>query len=319
MPECLECGVNLSRLQWTHFKYNCTGRFNSGTEYREVYIDAKLVDDELAQRTAITLENLIQKYDEKEGLYRWNEYCRKQAETNTFEYKREKYGWTREEFDEYNKSRAVTIENCIRRHGEEKGLEVWNNYCELQAYTNTLDYFVERESSKEKGLEVFLRYNKEKGKSQDPYWIVEKYNVTFEEALEILSSRSTLRFISEGEKYFVNKLEELLNEQIKYTYKTQQFCIWSKELEVPFFYDMVCTKRMKAIEYNGDYWHANPNLYEADYIVKKVKMSAKEIWERDQIKLKCLLERGFDVKVIWESDFLENEKMLEEIVEWFRR
>ena len=27
MVKCLECGFESSRLQWTHFKYNCTGRF----------------------------------------------------------------------------------------------------------------------------------------------------------------------------------------------------------------------------------------------------------------------------------------------------
>ena len=35
MIKCLECGFESSRLQWTHFKFNCTGRFNNGTEYKK--------------------------------------------------------------------------------------------------------------------------------------------------------------------------------------------------------------------------------------------------------------------------------------------
>lgn len=269
--------------------------------------------------TSSSYTDLKLAYGAKEGKKRWNKYRERQAETNTFEYKKEKYGWSKEEFDDYNKSRSMTLNHCIERHGEENGLKLWHDYCERQAYTNTLEYFIEREGSKEKGLEVFLNYNQEKARSQDPNWIMEKYNVTFNEALEILANRRTSSFISEGEKYFVDELEEILGDQIKYTYKTRQFCVWSNELKAPLFYDIVCSKRMKAIEYNGDYWHANPNLYEADYYVKKVKKSAKEIWERDQIKLNCLLERGFEVKVVWESDFLKNEEMLKEIIEWWKK
>ena len=33
MPTCKECGFTASRLQWTHFKFNCTGKFNNGKEF----------------------------------------------------------------------------------------------------------------------------------------------------------------------------------------------------------------------------------------------------------------------------------------------
>jgi hypothetical protein len=41
--------------------------------------------------------------------------------------------------------------------------------------------------------------------------------------------------------------------------------------------DIYFPKLNKAIEYNGDYWHCNPNKYEADYFHKKSKLTAKEI------------------------------------------
>ena len=53
------------------------------------------------------------------------------AKKNTFEYKKEKFGWSPEDFKEFNKSRAVTKENLIKKHGEEKGLEIFNNYCKM--------------------------------------------------------------------------------------------------------------------------------------------------------------------------------------------
>lgn len=92
MPKCLECGVDLPRLQWTHFKYKCTGRFNNSKEYIVAYPNAILVDPELAKRTAVTLENLILKYGSEKGTNRWKHYLEKQATSNSFKYKKEKHG-----------------------------------------------------------------------------------------------------------------------------------------------------------------------------------------------------------------------------------
>ena len=82
------------------------------------------------------------KHGQDIGLRKWKEYCDKQAKSNTFEYKRDKYGWTKEKFDEYNKSRSVTLENLVKKHGEENGLILWRDYCDRQKYTTSLDYFI---------------------------------------------------------------------------------------------------------------------------------------------------------------------------------
>ena len=66
---------------------------------------------------SVTLQNMIRKYGEAEGNIRWKKYVKFQSDKNKFSYKNEKYGWSREEFDIFNRSRAVTIENLIRRRG----------------------------------------------------------------------------------------------------------------------------------------------------------------------------------------------------------
>lgn len=75
--------------------------------------------------TAVTKEKLILKYGEEDGLKRWDHYVERQRITNTKEYKMRVHGMTSEEVDAYNKSRAVTLENCIKRHGKEKGTEIF--------------------------------------------------------------------------------------------------------------------------------------------------------------------------------------------------
>ena len=59
----------------------------------------------------------------------------------------------------------------------------------------------------------------------------------------------------------------------------------------------------KIIEFNGDYWHCNPNLYDADFINKTLKMSASEIWEKDLNKKKCAENHGYEVLTIWEEEY----------------
>lgn len=80
----------------------------------------------------VSKENFIKKYGENDGTIRWEKYKEKQSKTNTFEYKNEKYGMTKEEFDLYNKSRAVTLNNMINKYGEDLGTKKYLSYIDKQ-------------------------------------------------------------------------------------------------------------------------------------------------------------------------------------------
>lgn len=266
-----------------------------------------------------TIQTYVMRYGKTEGEFRWNQYVEKQRYKNTFESKNKKYGWTKEQFDEFNKSRSVTFEKCIERHGYEKGNEVWKHYCERQSYTNSLDYYKEK-YGEDIGYTKWLEYNKEKSKSKNLDWVIEKYGVTEEEALEILAKRHTRSYTSEAERCFVNMLEERLGKPIKYTIKTQQYCIWNNYLNAPNFYDVTCTSRKKIIEFHGDYWHCNPSKYDKDFVHLHAKTTAGEIWKRDLLKRQAALDKGFSFKIVWWSEF-ENtpDEIIKECVEWLEQ
>lgn len=59
----------------------------------------------------------------------------------------------------------------------------------------------------------------------------------------------------------------------------------------------------KIIEFNGDYWHCNPNLYEPNFYNKSKKMTAQEIWDYDANKKKIAESFGYGVLHIWESEY----------------
>lgn len=309
MPVCRECGFTAPRLQWTHFKYKCTGRFNNGKEYQKVYPGALLVEPELAKRTAVTRTNLIEKYGKVEGEKRWNEYRNKQAESNTFKYKKEKHGWDEEQFELFNKSRAVTLENIIERHGEE-GYAKWKQYCERQAYTNTLPYYIEKYGND--GYQKYLDVNALKTHTIENVMRVHKCSQS--QALRILVDRNTrLAYTSELEQCLVMAIEREIGE-LHYTHKNKQYCVWGNDKAN--FYDIVHNRR--AIEFNGDYWHCNPDLYKANYIHPHSDCCAQQIWENDRKKIDLLKkERNIDTLVIWETDYLkEPEQTIKRCVKW---
>ena len=68
-----------------------------------------------------------------------------------------------------------------------------------------------------------------------------------------------------------------------------------------FVYDII--KDNRIIEYNGDYWHCNPAIYNEDFIHPVTKKSALEIWEKEEKKIKLARDNGFEILVVWESDY----------------
>ena len=66
------------------------------------------------------------------------------------------------------------------------------------------------------------------------------------------------------------------------------------------------TYNHKIIEFNGDYWHCHRQIYNKDFINKTINKYAWEIWEKDERKINVAKKHGYDVLVVWESEYLVN-------------
>ena len=75
--------------------------------------------------------------------------------------------------------------------------------------------------------------------------------------------------------------------------------------------DFVHFTEKKIIETMGDYFHANPKIYKADDIVKGIK--AGIIQRKDKERLKEIKIEGFQILVIWESEFKNRKKVITKI------
>lgn len=255
-----------------------------------------------------TLENCIRKHGEEKGREVFEEYKRKQAYSNSFEYKQKNHGWTKEQFDEFNKSRAVTLENLINKHGKEEGERIWKEYCVRQAYTSTTEYLVET-YGEEKAKYINLL------KARELIGFIEAYGeergrMIYEEYIANTNDRNTYSNVS---KIFFDELSVELkknNINVKLYYADDEYFIYSKSNKL-YFLDFYIPEIGYVIEINGDYWHCNPQKYNEDYEHKLRKMTAKEIWEYDNNKNNVIInEFGYTLDVIWESDIRKDKNVV---------
>ena len=102
-----------------------------------------------------------------------------------------------------------------------------------------------------------------------------------------------------------NKLSKELQAECYFAELNSEFVKYYNKY---YLYDFVLSHKKKCIEFNGNYYHMNPSIYEANDINKQMKKSASEIWKSDKTKNNALINDGFDVLVIWEKDFKDNQE-----------
>jgi hypothetical protein len=260
-----------------------------------------------------TEKSLIRKYGVKEGRLRWESYKNKQAFSNTFEYKKEKHGWDERDFNEYNKSRSVTIDNLILRHGYEKGHEIWENYINKQKVTKSKEYYVNKY-----GLLKWGKLCESKAHTLANYI---KWYGSKKIAIKKIKERHNMwSCVSKSSQKYLTKFDEYLKKNNNVTTLFDsidgEYMIITESNKV-FYLDYYIEEWDIGIEYNGDLFHANPNIYlPSDTPIPGSDLTASEIWEKDEIKLKTIQEEmNIPIITIWESDLPSYEKLLEKVYE----
>jgi G:T-mismatch repair DNA endonuclease (very short patch repair protein) len=77
--------------------------------------------------------------------------------------------------------------------------------------------------------------------------------------------------------------------------------------------DFTLLHKNVIIEVFGDFWHANPLIYDSEEIVYSTK-TASEIWKRDATKKDTLEKSGYRVYTLWQDDIINNSTKLEDII-----
>lgn len=238
-------------------------------------------------------------YGERLGEIKFKEVQTFQALSNSKEYK----GMTDEEFKRYNNSRAITLKNMIKKYGKEEGTKVFNEYREKQRYKKSKQRYID-EFGEEEGLKIFNEINKKKIQSLENFQ--RKYGK--EEGLrrycDFLASRRCS--FSKMASSLFRKTESSLNRNdITYIYqpKTEEFSIYQKNRS--FFYDFCIPELKFIVEFNGDVFHGNPQLFNESDCPNPFDrtLTAKQMWSNDKEKIDLARSKGFEVMVIWERDY----------------
>jgi hypothetical protein len=249
---------------------------------------------------AVTHNSMIKKWGKELGEQKWKEYRDKQSLTNKFEYKKEKYGWDKDKFNEFNKSRAITKKNQIIKYGEELGEKYFNDYVRKQQITKSKEYMINKY-----GEERTKEINKTKAQTLENY--IKRLGE--EEGLkqyELMLSHHTNYFSKISQKFF-DEIDKYISQKYTtyYATKNNEYGINlhnSDYIRLDYF----ILELNLCIEFNGTYFHADPRFFnENDYPNPHNKvLTAKEIWENDNNRYKRLKEcRNIDTVVVWEYDY----------------
>lgn len=209
-------------------------------------------------------------------------------------------------------------DNFIKRYGEELGNKKWSEYCEMESYVGCkIEYFIEKYGEVE-GSRKYLEINKQKYQCLENY--IRKYGE--EEGKKRWASYGNRPYSRISQNLFDaidNTLSGDIMEKSKYFTKNGEAYIKSEKYHRSFHPDYLYEN--KIIEFNGDYWHCNPNMYKEDEEVDfhGVTKIVKYVWMEDAERKDIMEKMGYNVKVVWENDYVKNpEKILEECVEFLK-
>lgn len=149
-------------------------------------------------------------------------------------------------------------------------------------------------------------------------------------------NKARLNLIKKWESGDLDELRKFMSNKLKETRKSgklKSVCVSKQELKIKKILenlghqvigsyvvsgkicDIYIPELNLIIEYNGDYWHCNPNKYSENYYNKKKNKLAKEIWDYDTKRIDLIKSFGYNLEVIWESDFKSNNKIINKTLE----
>lgn len=136
---------------------------------------------------------------------------------------------------------------------------------------------------------------------------VDNYTKTAEckEKFNKICNTTDKKYYSVGEKEVLEYIKSIYQgEIIKNT----------RSIIYPYEIDIYLPEINLAIEYNGDFWHMNPEIYDKNDVCKGNGKIAKEIWERDIEKIEMCYNSNITLIVVWESDWNNKKDEIKESI-----
>ena len=219
-------------------------------------------------------------FNEEESVVKVSEYQKENSTKYIEKWKNKKDTY------KYKKQRNVNIEYYL-----DKGFSIIDskNMLKERQTTFTLEKCIIKHGL-DKGTEVYNKRQKEWSKKM------------FNENTCMSTGRSMI-----ADKFVEELIKEINNETI-----TNQFLYGNNE---KFIYDNIEKKGKrydlcydkKIIEFYGDFWHSNPKIFDGNDIHRIKKIKCSEIWQFDKRKVDSAKEHNYEILIIWESEYINNQ------------
>lgn len=169
-----------------------------------------------------------------------------------------------------------SLECYILRYGEKLGKEKYNLWCKSQDH-GSITFFIKK-YGKDKGTKKYIDACLKKNLNRPKSYFSKISQKLFKQIKSTLKDSTDMLFATNGSEL-----------RLYYT-----------ENNMPNRYCYDFAYKNKIIEYNGDWFHRNPLYY--DPLLKENKL----ILNRDAKKLELAKSRGFEVLVVWDSEYKLN-------------
>jgi len=246
------------------------------------------------RNNANSLEKSIKKYGPIIGKEKWEKIINTISYKSSKEYYK-KLGMTDEEIRKLKDNNSLS--SYIDRLGKEEGTKQFNLYISNKHSTHwNTKYWMKKGFNEEESKNIISSLQ-----SRKKEWWIKKYGE--DEGMKkrddwIIASRPTFKKMQSKESIdFINKVKEKINLKIKIR---EEIPIGTKNID----FSITHKNKTVFIEYYGDFWHANPSLFnDNDMILDK---TAKEIRENDIIRINEIEEKiKTNIFIFWSSDNLD--------------
>jgi len=289
--KCKYCTNDFEKQRWSKKKF-CS---------HQCSIDYRKENNQIGGNR-VSLEKFIERDGVEEGTRKYNELCRQRSEINKQRYKNNPSPL---------KGRSQTKESNLKRKHTLKESDYHTN---LKG--KSFDEIYEDADERRKSIS-----NKLKGKWTIE-WFIEQYGENegqklYQERCDRIKETSYFKIYNKMKnKNNYSKMSQKLFWDIYNQLDLKDHKIYFAELNHEYGcgtqrnFDFVDVANKKVIEFNGDLWHANPKIFSESDCPNPYKknLTAKHIWHFDENKNQQAINNGYEVLIIWESDYKKNYK-----------
>lgn len=272
---------------------------SASVSYKEDYIKrygCEETANKILSSRGASLENYINRYGEELGTIKWQEYLSKRHATYKINKAKGKYA-------------SRNLAWFQNKYGEQKGYEVWDKKRKKQSYKVSKQYYIDTygeelgnikcRNTKARDLDFFIsKYGIDQG--------TEKYYSMIKKSMTKLKSRKSYsKWSIEICEILKNTIDDIFyygdNEMIWCLPEEYQLLLKQRIISPDLFY------RGKVIEFQGDLFHGNPNLFEETDTPHPFKeLTVAELREKDIHRINYYHSKGYEVLEIWEHDYKIN-------------